>query len=79
MHFIFSKNLFNRLVIVCSEYCFISINSSQPATNVEAFKKYVPSFYVKIIPDTGHVVFWDDPEMFNSYLEESIQDFKKDN
>jgi len=57
----------------------ISINSSQPATNVEAFKNIVPSFYAKIIPDTGHVVFWDDPVMFNNFLEESVQDFKKGN
>lgn len=57
----------------------ISINSTQPTTNVEAFKKIVPSFYAKIIPDTGHVVFWDDPEMFNNFLEESVQDFKKGN
>ncbi|RLD26406.1 MAG: hypothetical protein DRI75_11780 [Bacteroidetes bacterium] len=55
----------------------ISINSAQPATNIEAFKKYVPSYSAKIIPDTGHVVFWDDPEAFNSYLEESIKDFNK--
>ncbi len=53
----------------------ISINSDQTPTNVEAFMKYVPSFKAKIIPDVGHVVFWDAPEKFNHLLEESIQEF----
>jgi pimeloyl-ACP methyl ester carboxylesterase len=53
----------------------ISINSDQNPTNVEAFKKYVPSFEVKIIPGVGHVVFWDAPEEFNRLLEETIQEF----
>jgi len=53
----------------------ISINSDQTPTNVEAFRKYVPSFKAKIIPDVGHVVFWDATEEFNRLLEESIQEF----
>ena len=53
----------------------ISINSDQEPTNVEAFRKYVPSFKVKIIPDVGHLVMWDAPEEFNRLLEESIQEF----
>lgn len=53
----------------------ISINSDQEPTNVEAFRKYVPSFNVKIIPDVGHIVMWDAPEEFNRLLEESIQEF----
>jgi len=53
----------------------ISINSDQTPTNVEAFMKYVPSYKAKIIPDVGHVVFWDAPEEFNRLLEESIQEF----
>ncbi len=53
----------------------ISINSDQTPTNVEAFMKYVPSFKAKIIPDVGHVVFWDAPEEFNRLLEESVQEF----
>ena len=52
-----------------------SINSDQEPTNVEAFRKYVPSFKVKIIPDVGHLVMWDAPEEFNRLLEESIQEF----
>jgi len=53
----------------------ISINSDQYPTNVEAFKKYVPSFEVKIIPGVGHVVFWEAPEEFNRLLEEAVQEF----
>ena len=56
----------------------ISINSDQTPTNVAAFMKYVPSYKAKIIPDVGHVVFWDAPEEFNRLLEESIQDFIKE-
>lgn len=53
----------------------ISINSDQIPTNVESFRKYVPSFKAKIIPDVGHVVMWDAPEEFNRLLEESILEF----
>jgi len=53
----------------------VSINSDQVPTNVEAFQKYVPSFKAKIIPDVGHVVFWDAPEEFDRLLEESIREF----
>ena len=55
----------------------IAINSDQNPTNVEAFKKYVPSFEVKIIPGVGHLVFWDAPEEFNRLLEEAMQKFIK--
>lgn len=51
------------------------INSDQQPTNIEAFKKYVPSFKAHIIPDVGHVVMWDAPEEFNQLLEESVNDF----
>lgn len=53
----------------------IAINSDSEPTNVEAFRKYVPSFQAKIIPGVGHVVFWDAPDEFNRLLEESIQEF----
>ncbi len=54
----------------------ISINSDSQPTNVEAFRKVVPSYRAKIIPGVGHVLMWDAPEEFNSLLEESIQEFK---
>ena len=55
----------------------IAINSTLLETNVEAFRKYVPSFEVKIIPDAGHILMWDATEEFNRLLEESIQEFLK--
>ncbi len=53
----------------------IAINSNSEPTNVEAFRRYVPSFNAKIIPDVGHVVMWDAPDEFNRLLEESVQEF----
>lgn len=53
----------------------IAINSDRMPTNVEAFRKYVPSYEAKIIPNSGHVVMWDATEGFNRLLEESIQEF----
>jgi pimeloyl-ACP methyl ester carboxylesterase len=61
--------------LINSQAPIIAINSNQKPTNVEAFRKYVPSFKAKIIPDVGHVVMWDAPEEFNRLLEESIQEF----
>lgn len=52
----------------------ISINSDLRPTNVEAFRKYVPTYQVKIVPDTGHLVMRDAPDAFNRMLEESIQE-----
>lgn len=52
-----------------------SINADQIPTNIEAFKTYVPSFKVKIIPGVGHFVPWEAPDEFNRLLEEAIQEF----
>jgi pimeloyl-ACP methyl ester carboxylesterase len=52
-----------------------AINSENEPTNVEAFRKYVPSFQADIIPGTGHVIMWDAPEQFNQRLEDDIQEF----
>jgi pimeloyl-ACP methyl ester carboxylesterase len=54
----------------------IAINSDATPTNVEALRKYVPSFEVKVIKDVGHLINWDAPNEFNRLLEESIQKFK---
>lgn len=54
-----------------------AINSDSEPTNVEAFRKYVPSFQAKIIPGVGHLIFWEAPDEFNRLLEESIQEFIK--
>ena len=53
----------------------IAINSGQQFTNVEAFRKYAPTFKANIVEDVGHVIMWDNSEEFNRLLEESIQEF----
>ena len=53
----------------------IAINSDMQPTNVEAFRKYAPTFKAKIVEDVGHVIMWDNTEEFNRLLEESIQEF----
>jgi len=47
-------------------------------TNVEAFKRYVPGFKVKIVKDVGHLIMWDNPEEFNRLLEECIKEFSRE-
>jgi len=54
----------------------VAINSDLKPTNVNAFKKYVPTFKAKIIEDVGHLIMWDNPDEFNRLLEESILEFK---
>ena len=55
----------------------IAINSDQHPTNVEAFRKYAPTFKAKIVEDVGHLIMWDNTEEFNRLLKESIQEFTK--
>jgi len=55
--------------------CVTAVNSDMEPTNVEAFKKYVPSFEAKIIPGVGHLLFWENSGEFNRLPEESIQEF----
>jgi pimeloyl-ACP methyl ester carboxylesterase len=49
-----------------------AINSSSQPTNIDSFKKHVPSFQAEIIPDTGHLVMWDAPAEFNRALQDAI-------
>lgn len=56
----------------------IAINSDMQPTNVEAFKKYAPTFKAKIVEDVGHLIMWDNTEEFNRLLEESIQEFLRE-
>jgi len=53
----------------------IAINSDMQPTDVEAFRKYAPTFKAKIIEDVGHLIMWDNTEKFNQLLEESILEF----
>jgi pimeloyl-ACP methyl ester carboxylesterase len=52
-----------------------AINSDMEPTRVETFRKYVPSFQAKIVPDVAHLVFWDNPDEFYRLLDESVQEF----
>jgi len=52
-----------------------AINADMIPTNVEAFRKLVPSFQADIVPDVGHVIMWDAEEEFNRLLEKNIQAF----
>jgi len=68
----------NEDLIASLQQCQVpisAINSDMEPTNVEAFRKYIPSFRANIVSDVGHVIMWDTPEEFNRLLEESIQDF----
>lgn len=50
-----------------------AINSDLQPTNVEAFRKYAPSFQAKIVPGAGHLLMWDAPGQFNRLLEEGVR------
>ena len=54
----------------------ISINSDQVSTNVSLLQQYAPVFKVKIIPNTGHLLSWEEPDKFNQTLEETIAEFE---
>ena len=54
----------------------ISINSDEQPTNLEAFRRYVPSFKVKVVSDAGHFLVWEKPEIFNELLEQAIKEFQ---
>jgi pimeloyl-ACP methyl ester carboxylesterase len=51
------------------------INSDFYPTNVEANRRYFPSFEVSIMPGVGHFVQMEDSETFNRLLEEAVEDF----
>ena len=53
----------------------LAINTNSEPTYEDVFKKYVPSFHARIVPDVGHVIMWDATDEFNRMLEESIQEF----
>ena len=65
-----NENCFNSIQAVKSP--IIAINSDMQPTKVETFKKYAPTFDVKIVEDVGHLIMWDNTKKFNQLLEESI-------
>ena len=52
-------------------YC---INSDMRPTNVEAGRRYAPSFQVKLMSGVGHFVMMEDAETFNRLLAETIDE-----
>jgi pimeloyl-ACP methyl ester carboxylesterase len=54
-----------------------SISADFWPTNFEVNKKYVKSFEVKMINGVGHFVMLEDPNEFNEYLDEIINELKK--
>jgi len=55
------------------EVPLVAINNAHVPTAVDVFTRYVPSFEVRMLSGTGHVMMWDVPDDFNRALEESIQ------
>ena len=54
---------------------FRGIYSDKEPFEMDSIKAYVPSFKGEIVANTGHLVFWDDPEGFNTLLENDINEF----
>jgi pimeloyl-ACP methyl ester carboxylesterase len=54
-----------------------AINSDQTPTNIEAFREYVPSFEVGIMPGVGHLgVIWENLELFDDLLLQAVERFQ---
>jgi len=53
-----------------------AINSTDPPTTVEAWRRYVPGFKVHYIQDVGHLgVIWEHVDEFDSALISYVEDF----
>lgn len=52
-----------------------SINSDQQPTNIDAFRRLVPTYNVKIMTGVGHYLPFEEPDEFKRLLEETIQEF----
>jgi pimeloyl-ACP methyl ester carboxylesterase len=56
-----------------------SISADFWPTDFEVNKRYVESFEVKMMPGVGHFVMLEDPDKFNGYLYEIINELSKQN
>jgi pimeloyl-ACP methyl ester carboxylesterase len=56
---------------------YVGIFSDKEPFEMDSIKAYVPSFKGKVLTNTGHLVFWDAPEEFNSLLEKYIKEFEE--
>lgn len=54
----------------------ICINADLWPTNIEANRRYMMSFDVKIMKGVGHFLMLEDPEKFNKLLEEAIKELE---
>ena len=54
---------------------YVGIFSDNEPVEIDSIKALVPTFKADIIANTGHLVFWDDPEKFNELLEKDIKEF----
>ncbi len=52
-----------------------AINSDRVPTDVEAYRRYIPSFSVRLMPGVGHLgVIWEDVEDFDRHLRGIIEE-----
>ena len=56
---------------------YVGIFSDKEPFEMDSIKAYVPSFKGKVLANTGHLVFWDDPQGFNALLENYIKEFEE--
>ncbi len=56
---------------------YVGIYSDKEPVAIDSIKTYVPSFKGEIIANTGHLVFWDAPDEFNTQLEKYVMNFEE--
>lgn len=54
----------------------LAINADEQPTDTDAFRKYNPWYTARIIKGVNHVVFWEAPDQFETYLQQSIEDIQ---
>jgi pimeloyl-ACP methyl ester carboxylesterase len=52
----------------------LSIKAGSQEGDVNSWRQYIPSYSVRLIDNVKHQLNWENPELFNQYLEESIQE-----
>jgi len=53
----------------------LAIKAGSSEGDVTTWREYIPSYNVRVINGVGHQLNWENPGLFNQYLEESIQEF----
>jgi pimeloyl-ACP methyl ester carboxylesterase len=57
----------------------IAVNSDRFPAKLEKIKKIIPSFELKIVPNTDHFLMLENPTEFNNKLNEAIKELLKTN